>query len=85
MSDSKGKAPEENVIDSLTQEEFDELYGDDNEEVFVDINDLIESGTKFYALQQYDMAIDRYSHALNILYIYFYYFFNLFLKIIIIN
>jgi len=67
MSDSKGKAPEENVIDSLTQEEFDELYGDDNEEVFVDINDLIESGTKFYALQQYDMAIDRYSHALNIL------------------
>jgi len=66
MSDSKGKKPEENTND-LTQEEFNELYGDDTEEVFVDINDLIESGTKFYALQQYDLAIDRYSHALNIL------------------
>jgi len=67
MSDSKGKTPEDSINESLTQEEFNELYGDDNEEVFVDINDLIESGTKFYALQQYDMAIDRYSHALNIL------------------
>ncbi|ORX54743.1 hypothetical protein BCR36DRAFT_581635 [Piromyces finnis] len=68
MSDSKGKNPEDSVNESLTQEEFNELYGeDDNEEVFVDINDLIESGTKFFALQQYDMAIDRYSNALNIL------------------
>jgi len=68
MSDSVDKTPEESVNNTpLTQEEFNDLYGDDNEEVFVDINDLIESGTKFYALQQYDLAIDRYSHALNIL------------------
>jgi len=68
MSDSVDKTPEESVNNTpLTQEEFNDLYGDDNEEVFVDINDLIESGTKFYALQQYDMAIDRYSHALTIL------------------
>jgi len=67
MSDSNDKTPEDSYNESLTQEEFNELYGEDNEEVFVDINDLIESGTKFFALQQYDMAIDRYSHALNIL------------------
>lgn len=40
---------------------------EEEEEIFTDIQDLIESGTKFYALQQYDMAIDRYSHALNIM------------------
>jgi len=66
MSDSK--TPEETINEtSLTQEEYNDLYGDDNEENFVDIDDLIKSGTRFFTLHQYDMAIDRFSHALSIL------------------
>jgi len=66
MSDSK--KPEKTINEtSLTQEEYNDLYGDDNEENFVDIDDLIKSGTRFFTLHQYDMAIDRFSHALSIL------------------